>query len=159
MNNQEIEKKNPITLKMNKNTFQTYYCLPYNGKQPELTMSLIKILTEIESISIEYKDNNKLVITFPETCNPLSLKKDRVLLCNTKNHELQAIHQNDYFHEYINPIHYWEVTDTDNYTYEYPPEEYLKALKKLSEHEAYKLTAEHYTDEELEHILDPPMEE
>lgn len=154
------EKKNPIELKMCKDTFQTYYCLQYNGRHPELTISIIKRLTrdKIDNISIEYSDNNKLVIRFIEDKESIILKRNRVLLYNTKTHSLDVTHQNDYIHDYITPIHNWEILDTEGYTYEYPPRDYLKALKKLVNNPEYTLKAVAYTDEELEHVLDPPEE-
>ncbi len=158
MNNQEIEKRNPLSLKMDKNNFKTYYCLPYNGRHPELTLSIIKRLSgrEIETISIDYRDNNKLVIEFNESHDLLSFKSGRVLLCETKTRILKVIHQNEWHSDYTDPIQYWEVTDTEGYTYEYNSYEYSKALRQLADkdNDGYTLRAVYWTEDELKDVLD-----
>ena len=161
--NNPTEKRNPLSLKMNKNNFQTYYCLPYNGRQPGITLSIIKKLSpkKIECISIDYRDNNKLVIEFQDSHDLLSFKSGRVLLCNTKTRELNVIHQKVWHTDFTDPIQYWEVTDNEGYTYEYNPYEYNKALRQLADkdNDGYTLHAVYWTEEELESLLDEVLSE
>lgn len=157
MNNQETEKKNPINLRMNKNNFNNYYTIYYNGQQPELTISIIKRLLgkNIISASIDYNDNRKIVINNKNE-ELTSVEHNRYILINKNTRELTIEHPKNYELDYINPVKYWEVTCSDGHVFNYPPEEYTEALNQLLEStdEGYYLKASYYTDDELTELLD-----